>query len=67
MFPFFFNFLQTSLIIIELIKHKNKFNRKIFDDRENSEKLIFRIFIFHKRFQKGYNEHFSEVYPMKLS
>ena len=67
MFPFFFNFLQTSLIIIELIKHKNNFNRKIFDDRENSEKLIFRIFIFHKRFQKGYNEHFLEVYPMKLS
>ena len=37
MFPFFFKFLQTSLIIKELIKRKNKFNRKVFHDRENSE------------------------------
>ena len=37
MFPFFFKFLQTPLIMKELIKHKNKFNRKVFHDRENSE------------------------------
>ena len=37
MFPFSFKFLQTSLIIKELIKHKNKSNRKVSHDRENSE------------------------------
>ena len=37
MFLFFFKFLQTSLIVKELIKHKNKFNKKVFHDRENSE------------------------------
>ena len=41
MFPFFFKFLQTSLI-------------------------TFSEFIFHERFQKGYNEHFAVVYTMKL-
>ena len=37
MFTFCFKFLQTSLITKELIKHENKFNRKVFHDRENSE------------------------------
>ena len=35
--PFSFKFSRTSLIIKELIKHKNKFDRKVFHDRENSE------------------------------
>ena len=37
MFPFSFKFLQTSVITQELIKHKNKFNRKFFHALENSE------------------------------
>ena len=37
MFTFFFKILQTSLTTKELIKHENKFNRKVFHDRENSE------------------------------
>ena len=37
MFTFSFKFVKTSLIIKELIKHENKFNRKITHDRENSE------------------------------
>ena len=37
MFIFFFKFLQTSLTRKELIKHENKFNRKVFHERENSE------------------------------
>ena len=37
MFTFSFKFSQTSLIIKELIKHENKFNRKVFHHRENSE------------------------------
>ena len=36
-FTFSFKFLQTSLIIKELIKHENKFNGKVFHDRKNSE------------------------------
>ena len=37
MFTFSCKFLQTSLIIKELIKHENKLNRKVFYDRENFE------------------------------
>ena len=65
MFTFSFNFLQTSLIIKELIKYENKFNRKVFHDKENSENQ-FSIFIFHETLQKGYHEHFSVVYTMKI-
>ena len=36
-FTFSFKFSQTSLIIKELIKHENNFNKKVFHDRENSE------------------------------
>ena len=57
-------FLQTSLIIKELIKHENKFNRKVFHDRENSENRFSEF----SYFMKGiYHEHFSVVYTMKLS
>ena len=65
MFPFSFNFSQTSLIIKELIKYENKFNRKVFHDKENSENQ-FSIFIFHETLQKGYHEHFSVVYTMSV-
>ena len=37
MFTFSFKFLQTLLIIKELIKHEHKFNRKVFHKRENSK------------------------------
>ena len=37
MFTFSCKFVQTSLIIKELIKHENKLNRKVFYDRENFE------------------------------
>ena len=58
-------FSQTSLIIKELIKYENKFNRKVFHDKENSENQ-FSIFIFHETLQKGYHEHISVVYTMKI-
>ena len=51
MFTFSFKFLQTSLITKELIKHENKFNRKVFHDRENYENR-FSAFSFHERLQK---------------
>ena len=64
MFTFSFKFLQTSLIIKELIKHENKFNRKVFHDRENSENRFSEF----SYFMKGiYHEHFSVAYTMKLS
>ena len=64
LFPFSFKFLQAWLMIKELIKHKNKFNRKVFHDRENSENQFSH---FHEMLQKVYHEHFSVVYTMKLS
>ena len=51
----------------ELIKHENKFNRKDFHDREDSENQISEFCYFMKRVQKIYHEHFSVVYTMKLS
>ena len=52
MFPFFFKFLQTSLITKELIIHKNKFNRKVFHDGENSENRFSEFSYFMKGFKK---------------
>ena len=52
MFPYFFIFLQTSLIIKELTKHKNKYNRKVFHDRENSENRFSEFSYFMKCFKK---------------
>ena len=49
---FYFKFLQTSLITKELIKHKNKFNRKVFHDRENSENRFSEFLYFMKGFKK---------------
>ena len=40
MFTCSFKFLQTSLIKKDLIKHENKFNRKVFHDKENSENRV---------------------------
>ena len=51
-FTFSFKFLQTSLIIKELIKHKNKFNRKVFHDRKNSENRFSEFWYFMKYFKK---------------
>ena len=52
MFLFFFKFLLTSLIVKELIKHKNKFNKKVFHDRENSENRFSEFSYFIKVFKK---------------
>ena len=52
MFLFFFKFLLTSLIVKELIKHKNKFNKKVFHDRENSENRFSEFSYFMKGFKK---------------
>ena len=52
MFTFSIKFLQTSLMIKELIKHKNKFNRKVFHDRENSENRFSEFWYFMKYFKK---------------
>ena len=58
MFTFSFKFLQTSLIIKELIKHENKFNRKVFHDRENSENLFSEF----SYFMKGFKEYIMNIY-----
>ena len=50
-FTFSFKFLQTSLIIKELIKHENKFSRKVFHDRENSENQFSEFSYFMKGFK----------------
>ena len=57
-------FSQTSLIIKEFIKYENKFNRKVF--RNFFLKINFKNFHFMKGSKKGYHEHFSVVYTMKL-
>ena len=61
MFTFSFKFLQTSLIIEELIKHDNRLNRinrKVFHDSENSENR----FLEFSFFMNIYHEHSSVVY-----
>ena len=72
MFTFYLCFyvcLHFSLNFCKVIDNKrinqawNKFNKKVFHDRENS---IFRIFIFHEMLQKVYHD-LSAVYTMKLS
>ena len=52
MFTFSFKFLQTSLITKELIKHENKFNRKVFHERENSENRFSEFLYFMKGLKK---------------
>ena len=52
MFTFSFKLLQTSLITKELIKHKNKFNRKVFHDRENCENQFSEFTYFMKGLKK---------------
>ena len=59
---FYFKFLQTSLIIKELIKSGTKFSRKVFHVQENSENW-FSEFSYFKVFQG----HFAVVYTMKLT
>ena len=49
---FSFKFLQTSLIIKDLIKHENKFNREVFHDGENSENRFSEFSYFMKGFKK---------------
>ena len=48
-FAFYF---KTSLIIKELIKHENKFNRKVFHGIENSENRFSEFSYFMKGFKK---------------
>ena len=52
MFTFSFKFLKTSFILNELVKHENKFNRKVFHDRENSENQFSDFSYFMKGFKK---------------
>ena len=52
MFSFCFTFLQTSLITKELIQHENKFIRKVFHDRENSENQFSEFSYFVKGIKK---------------
>ena len=40
------------LIVKELNKHKNEFNRKVFQDRENSENRFSEFSCFMKGFKK---------------
>ena len=49
---FSFKFLQTSWITKELIKHENKFNRKVFHNRQNSENRFSEFFYFMKGLKK---------------
>ena len=58
MFTFSFKFLQMSLITKELIKHENKFSRKVFHDRENSENRFSEFSYFMKGLKK-YNMNIS--------
>ena len=57
-------FLQLPLIIKELIKHENTFNRKVFHEQEHSEN---RYQNFHSSWKATKIRHFSIVYTMKLS
>ena len=53
MFTFSFKFLKTPLTLKELVKHENKFNRKVFHDRENSENQFSDFSYFMKAFKKS--------------
>ena len=64
MFTCSFKCSQTSLIIKELIKHENKFNRKAFHDREKSKNRFSEFSVFYEWGQKVYHEHFLVVYTM---
>ena len=50
--------LQTLLIAQELIMHKNKFNRKVFHDRKNSENRFSEF----SYFMKGFKEYSMSIY-----
>ena len=58
MFTFSFIFLQMLLITKEFIKHENKFNRKVFHDRENSENFRFSEFSY---FMKGFKNYIMNI------
>ena len=49
-----------SLITKELIKHENKFNRKVFLYHESSEKRFSQFVIFRKKPQKVYHEVYTQ-------
>ena len=69
MFPFSLKSLRTILIIKELIKDKNKFNRKafpVFHDKENSEDRFSEFSYYMKGFRIPWTLS-SVVYTMKLS
>ena len=57
--PLIFTFyFKTSLIINELVKHENKFNRKVFQDRENSENRFSEF----SYFMKGFKKYIKNIY-----
>ena len=72
-FAFYF---KTSLIIKELIKHENKFNRKVFHDRENLQnfhiswkdsKSISWTFLGSLRSELSWNTHFMKCSERNIS
>ena len=50
--------LQTLLIAQELIMHKNKFDRKVFHDRKNSENRFSEF----SYFMKGFKKYIMSIY-----
>ena len=62
MFIFYFKFLQTTLITKELIKHENKFNRKVFHDRENPQNRFSEFLYFMKGLKKYMGRIHCEIF-----
>ena len=57
--PFIFAFyFKTLLIIKELIKHENKFKKKVFHDKENSENRFWEF----SYFLKGFKMYIMNIY-----
>ena len=57
-FMFTFSFKSLHLILKKLIKHENKFDRKAFHDRENSENLFSQF----SYFMKGFKKYIMNIY-----
>ena len=54
----FVSYFKTSLITKELAKHENKFDRKVFHERENSENRFSEF----SYFMKGFKEYIMNIY-----
>ena len=57
-FMFTFSFKSLHLILKKLIKHENKFDRKAFHDRANSENLFSQF----SYFMKGFKKYIMNIY-----